>query len=55
MRERGGNTMAKRTEKEEVFMEDQEAPVVPAGEKFDEDDVSKAEQEIFPGIQLITS
>ncbi|EAO57412.1 hypothetical protein bthur0014_60200 [Bacillus thuringiensis IBL 4222] len=49
MRERGGNTMAKRTEKEEVFMEDQEAPVVPAGEKFDEDDVSKAEQEIFPG------
>ncbi|HDR7632488.1 MULTISPECIES: tail chaperonin [Bacillus] len=43
--------MAKRFEKEEAFTEDaqEETSVVKVGDKFDEDDVSKAEQEIFPG------
>lgn len=38
--------------KEEVFVEEHqedEVPVVKVADQFDEDDVSKAEQEIFPG------
>jgi hypothetical protein len=43
--------MATRTKKE-VFVEEfqeEEVPVVNVSDEFDEDDVSKAEQEIFPG------